>query len=153
MSASLKRQEKPNIGSGLFLQGAKGTGKTHLACGYLKEYALQGQSIRFVTVPDLFLSIRASFGGDTSEEGVVDSWRKTQVLVLDDLGTEKLTDWAYQTLYAILDYRYREMLITIITSNYTKKKLEGKIGERLVSRFYEMCTTITLKGRDRRIDK
>lgn len=154
LSACIKRQETPNMGSGIFLQGAKGTGKTHLACGYLKEYALQGKSIRFVTSPDLFLSIRGeAFDKGESEDEVINRWKKTQVLVLDDLGTEKMSEWVYSTMYAILDYRYREMLITIITSNYTKDKLEKKIGERLVSRFYEMCTTITLKGRDRRMNK
>ena len=82
---------------------------------------------------------------------MINRWKKTDVLVLDDLGTEKMSEWVYSTLYAILDYRYREMMITIITSNYKKPKLETKIGERLVSRFHEMCTQITLKGGDRRI--
>lgn len=154
LSAQLKRAEKENIGKGLFLQGPAGLGKTYMACAYLREYALLGKSIRFVISPDLFLSIRGeAFDGSMSEEQVINRWKKTQVLVLDDLGTEKSSEWVDQTLYTIIDYRYREMMITIITSNLLKNVLEKKIDKRLVSRFHEMCTTITLKGYDRRVKK
>lgn len=119
-----------------------------------------------ITVPDLFFEIKSSFGkkdgrlvdwGDyipkkeMSESQIIEKYSEIEVLFLDDIGTEKTTDWAQQTLYTIIDRRYREKLQTTITSNLSLNELSDKTGDRITSRIAEMCKIIELKGKDRRL--
>lgn len=121
-----------------------------------------------VTVPDLFMDIKSRFGkpegyaeGQTNEIGfrdmndaqLIDYFCKTPILFLDDIGTEKTTDWAFQTLYTIIDRRYREFRQTVITSNLSLNELSDRTGDRITSRIAEMCNVIELKGKDRRLEK
>ncbi len=123
---------------------------------------------RIIAIPDLFHVIKASFGkkdgepdpwNDTrhvpvkemSEHQILDYYSSVRVLFLDDIGTEKTTDWAQQTLYTVIDHRYREVLQTVITSNLSLNELSDKTGDRITSRIAEMCVVIELKGQDRRL--
>ena len=118
-----------------------------------------------ITVPDLFFEIKSSFGKkdgevgwgdnirreDMSESQLINGYSGVEVLFIDDIGTEKTTDWAQQTLYTIIDRRYRENLQTVITSNLSLNELSDKTGDRITSRIAEMCKVIELKGKDRRL--
>jgi len=73
------------------------------------------------------------------------------VLFLDDLGAEKMTDFVRQSLYAIINYREQHELPTIITSNYNLSNISGKIDDRIASRIAGMCEVIEIKGNDRRL--
>jgi len=81
-----------------------------------------------------------------------------EVVLLDDLGAHKVTDWRRDILTYIINKRYNEKKITIITSNYLIEKpsvsgedtLEERIGYRLVSRLFEMCRVVEIKGKDYR---
>ena len=75
----------------------------------------------------------------------------TPLLILDDLGAEKTTDWALQSLYIIINKRLSEELQTIITSNLSLDELRDKIGDRIASRIAGMCKIVKLTGRDRRL--
>lgn len=110
---------------------------------------------QWITVPDLLLEIRGSFNSadpQNSEKGIVNEfsdWKK--VLVLDDLGAEKSTEWSMATLFTIINRRYENIAPTIITSNLSLDELSRHIGDRITSRIVGMCRVIEFKGKDRRI--
>jgi DNA replication protein DnaC len=137
---------------GLFLHGPPGTGKTHLAVALLKQVK-RTRGDRFTTVASLLLELRNSFreGAEKSEMEIIDSFSGASLIVLDDLGAEKTSEFALQSLYIIIDKRYSEMRSTIITSNLTVDEIAEKVGDRIASRIAGMCRVIELKGRDRRI--
>lgn len=123
------RKEKEN----LVLRGNTGSGKTHLAIALLKMQALRDS--RFVTVPDLLLKIRSSFNGGAETEGeIIKEFSSIPVLVLDDLGAEKTSEFAITTLYIILDRRIRDCRKTIITTNLSQGEIEQTFGARIASR-------------------
>ena len=127
-----------------FLLGLWGTGKTHLAIAALNGFG-RGQ---FWKVPDLLDWIRKKAYGDGAgpEEALRDFREGSWLLVLDDLGTEKSTDWASEALYRILDARYETKLPTIITSNAKFETLDG----RITSRFSEGL--VVCRGNDVRLE-
>lgn len=145
----------------LFLTGAFGTGKTYLAVAIMKGYIDLLPNTCFVepfnnvpffiTIPDLLLKIRATFSISSCESEIVDKYANTRLLVLDDLGAEKTTEFSLQTLYIILNRRYNEQLQTIITSNLTIDEIRDKIGDRIASRVVGMCKIMKLTGRDKRL--
>ena len=137
---------------GLFLHGPPGTGKTHLAVALLKQ-ARRTRGDRFITVASLLLELRNSFrdGAEKSEMEIIDSFSGANIVVLDDLGVEKSSEFTIQSLYIIIDRRYSEMRPTIITSNLTLEEVAEKVGDRIASRIAGMCRVIELKGRDRRL--
>ncbi len=132
----------------LILRGNTGCGKTHLAIAMLK--LSPDWKDRFVTVPDLLLKIRGSFnGGDVREEEIIDTYSWARLLVLDDLGAEKTTDFTVDRLHLILDRRIREGLKTIITTNLTQDQIEKTFGARIASRLASM-ESIKVNMPDRR---
>lgn len=151
-------------GSGVFLYGTKGTGKTKLAAIIANERARAGSPVLFASVPDLMADIRASFdGGNTAE--TVQAVKETPFLVLDDLGSEKMSEWVGEQLFCIVNHRYNERLQTIVTSNYSPTEIivhmatvngKGEViddmqGQRIMSRIYEMCERVEIKGADWRM--
>ncbi len=111
------------------LTGTYGTGKTHLAIAALNLFG-RGE---FWKVPDLLDWLRKA-AYDDKGIGIDAALRRfraaTGLLILDDLGTEKMTEWAGEQLYRILDSRYEMRLPTIITSNQDFGKLDGRVSSR-----------------------
>lgn len=107
----------------------------------------------FTTVASLLMELRDSFRKDSerSEADIIRQYSKADLVVLDDLGAEKTSEFALQSLYIIIDKRYSEMCPTIITSNLTVDEIAEKVGDRIASRIAGMCRVIELRGRDRRI--
>ena len=151
-------------GSGVFLYGTKGTGKTKLAAIIANERARAGSHVLFASVPDLMADIRASFAsGGTSER--VQTVKNTPFLVLDDLGAEKMSEWVGEQLFCIVNHRYNERLATVVTSNYSPTQViahmatvdgRGNViddmqGQRIMSRIYEMCERVEIQGKDYRM--
>lgn len=127
------------------LMGAPGLGKTLLAAGALAA-STHSKPGFFWEWGALLRNIRQLAFGDNGphlpEEDVLKPWQETPgLLVLDDVGAEKMTEWAAQTLYAILNARYQSRLPTIVTTNNP-----DAIDERIVSRLYEGA--IACRGRD-----
>jgi DNA replication protein DnaC len=106
----------------------------------------------FVVVPELLRAIRKGFNqpNDDSDK-LVKLTEEAQLLVLDDLGAEKPSDWVREQLYVIINRRYENMLPTIITTNCTTKELIDKIGQRTVSRIVEMTTPYKITAEDYRL--
>lgn len=152
----------PVVDSGLLFVGPAGRGKTHLACAILSELvATKGVSALYADFSDLLLRIQTSFrpDADSSKESVLTPYAEAELLVLDELGASKPHAWVLDVLYNLLNTRYNRKRITIATSNFEdepdpasgeREKLEDRIGYRLRSRLYEMCTLVPLRGKDYR---
>jgi len=160
--------EYPIHDFGLLLLGPCGVGKTHLAAAALLSL-ITDKGVRglFYDFRDLLKEIQASYNAvsGTTEMGILQPIFAAEVLVLDDLGATKMTDWVRDTLSHIINNRYNDRRVTIFTSNLddetsrppitderTKDKpdLRDQIGSPLRSRLYEMCEVIRLDGDDYR---
>jgi DNA replication protein DnaC len=135
---------------GLLLMGSCGTGKTHLAVALSKTLILKGFDIAFLTVAEFLVSLRATYGGSGSEETLLERAATAPLLVFDDLGAEKVSDWVRDRMYLVVDRRYREARPMVITTNCDMKELEDHVGTRVFSRLFEMCDGVLMRGQDRR---
>ncbi len=151
--------EFPAIERGLLLMGTVGVGKTHLAVSILKGLTERGFSCLFYEFGALLKSIQDSYNNisQTSELKVLQPIFDAEVLVLDEIGASKPTDWVRDTMANIINTRYNDKKLTIFTTNYLDERhserdetLEDRIGVRLRSRLFEMCKTVAMSGEDYR---
>lgn len=121
------------------LCGKTGCGKTHLAVGMLAKYIQKERNALFITVPELLLKIRSSFGDKAtqSEDELIDHYASPALLVMDDLGAERTTEYSITTLFLILDRRLRHGRKTIVTTNLSIEEIEKCLGARIASRLSE----------------
>jgi DNA replication protein DnaC len=151
-------EKYPLIEIGLLFIGSLGVGKTHLAVSVLKEIVLEKRdSGLFYDFRDLLREIQGSWNSvsQASELEVLRPVLSADVLVLDELGANKPTEWVRDTIAHIINCRYNDKKLTIFTSNYPdtaerpgEETLTDRIGARLRSRLYEMCKVIEIKGED-----
>ena len=137
---------------GIFLTGYVGTGKTHLAVSIVDHVARIkhrkiASFILFESVPELMDRIRER----RSMNWLRNTLNACDLLVLDDLGTEHITDWSIQIMHDIVDIRYRIKKHTIITTNLSLEEVREEYGERMFSRIYEMCQGVKFTGKDYRL--
>jgi DNA replication protein DnaC len=151
--------EYPAVERGLLLMGPVGTGKTHLSTAILRGLIEKGIPCLFYEFGALLKEIQNSYNpvSQTSELKVLAPVYETEVLVLDELGASKPTDWVRDTMMQIIGARYNSRRLTIFTTNYfderrapAEETLEDRIGVRLRSRLYEMCKTVQIEGEDYR---
>jgi len=152
-------REYPAVDRGLLLMGGVGVGKTHLAAAILRDLVEKGVPCLFYEFGALLKEIQNSYNpvSQTSELKMLAPVYETEVLVLDELGAVKPTDWARDTMTQIINTRYNDKKLTVLTTNYADARsapadetLEDRIGVRLRSRLYEMCRTIVVEGEDYR---
>jgi DNA replication protein DnaC len=154
-------------GTGLLLTGSIGVGKTHLAVGILQALvAERGATGLFFDYRDLLKQVQNSYNRQVSatELEILAPVFDAEVLVLDELGASKPTDWVWDTVAHILNTRYNDRRTTIITTNYAnagplgteagprgvmrEETLGDRIGERMRSRLQEMCVVVEMQGED-----
>ncbi len=161
-------------GIGLFLYGAYGAGKSHLSVATVRNLLEQtpevfgtrtregqiyhadqqeysGIKCSFFSVVDLLDAMRP--GNEAKKE--LGDWyfhraKSDDLVVLDDIGAERATEWVEERLYAIIDARYRMERATIFTSNLSEKQLQDQLGGRIVSRIFEMTDQVPVIGPDHR---
>lgn len=147
----------PETAGSLLLTGTTGTGKTHQAYGALRRIAAAGPrtyEIRALTAADMNGLLRVN----GSSRGVEEELRRLcqmPLLLLDDLGSAKATEWTEETTYRLVNERYNACRPTIYTSNLPARSTAGPdlasaLGERIVSRLSEDTTVIAMTGPDRR---
>lgn len=155
--ASRLAMDFPAVDQGLLLMGTVGVGKTHLAVSILKGLTERGFNCLFYEFGALLKQIQDSYNpvSQASELGVLSPVLEAEVLVLDELGAAKPTDWVRDTMAHIINTRYNDQRLTIFTTNYPdqprtdrEESLEDRIGVRLRSRLHEMCRTVNIDGED-----
>jgi DNA replication protein DnaC len=169
LASGFAKKCDPRGDKGLLIIGKIGTGKTHLAVGIMKELILnRGIACLFYDYRELLKEIQNSYNStvQTTELDVLRPVFESDVLVLDELGAVKPTEWVWDTVSLILNTRYNGNRTTIITTNFDDEPAAGvsgslsparatraetlgdRIGERMRSRLHEMCRIITLEGSD-----
>ena len=134
----------------LLILGPVGTGKTHQAFGAIRTLAASGITVGWHadTAPGFFASLRPREGADSEAE-----YRRVAsvpLLLLDDLGAAKGSEWTEEILYRLVNDRYEAMLPGLFTSNVPAPELRDALGDRVASRLAEMCKQVALRGPDRR---
>ncbi len=148
----------PAVDAGLLISGPVGVGKTHLAVAILNELIdTKGASVLFCDFSDLLDRIQASFGkgSDENQDDIVAPYRDAQLLVLDELGARRPSDWVREILYGLLNTRYNRKRLTILTTNFGDEPdgrggetLETRIGAPVRSRLWEMTQLVTISADD-----
>jgi len=161
----------PSEGKGITFVGTPGVGKTHLAVGILKKiYRDKGIKGRFFDTKDLIYRLKALIDeGKTSK--AIRKILSYPLIVLDDLGSERLSEWQREIISYIISYRYNNLKSTIITTNFSltgeekkdkrikktapdidlpKSLMVERLGPGTVSRIFQMTKVLYIKGRDRR---
>ncbi|HEX8246685.1 MAG TPA: ATP-binding protein [Pyrinomonadaceae bacterium] len=147
----------PAVDRGLLFMGTVGVGKTHLAVSILKALNERGFTCLFYEFGSLLKGIQDSYNPSTqtSELKVLSPVFDAEILVLDEIGASKPTEWVRDTMAHIINTRYNDKKLTIFTTNYMDDRkaekdetLEDRIGVRLRSRLYEMCRTVKIEGQD-----
>ncbi len=131
----------------LLIWGHFGNGKSRLAAAVASALKQKGKTVVFQSVPELLERIRQTFNKDNAEteQQVMSALLQCDLLILDDIGAEKVTDWVSDVLFRIIDGRYRKSLPVMYTSNLKPSELEGKLGRRIYDRILE--TTIPVQNK------
>lgn len=169
-------QEYPTERAGLLFVGPVGLGKTHLACAVLRELILAGHNGLFYSYADLLTEIRNSYNDNgglkyftdpdgnrwETESQILNHVINVEVLLLDELGKVKASEWVLDKVREIIGGRYDKKRTTLITTNFPldPKRVPGeqeeiplrdKIGKDMVSRLREMCHIVEMEGTDYRL--
>lgn len=154
----------PTAAQSLLITGTTGTGKTHQAYGALRRIAASGPhryELIATTSADMYGELRPT-GTAGAAEHRLRRLCDVRLLLLDDLGSAKASEWTEEITYRLINHRYNHCLPTIFTSNLPTKpptdsqgrptgpSLTSALGDRIVSRLTEMTTVVPMLGADRR---
>jgi DNA replication protein DnaC len=143
-------------GRGIWLMGDTGTGKTSLAMLVSKEILRRGRTTAIYSLPKLLARIRSTYDAGPEAESFTDFFEslcEVDMLHLEDLGTEKRTEWVLEQLYALINERYERRKSIMVTTNFDQSELEEQLGDRILSRLVEICgDPLPLYGTDHRLE-
>ncbi len=169
--AALKNAERyageytPGESRGLLFLGLPGVGKTHLLVALLKALAERGAECLFLDYQELLRRIQHSYNPivRTTEYELLQPVLATEVVAIDDLGNNRISDWVEDTVTYVVNHRYSSKKPTLFTANLAEERLEGgpgeritratfeeRLGPRVASRLKEMCRFVELKAKDYR---
>lgn len=140
-----------------------GFGKTHLACSIGNELIKNGITVVYGTLINLLAELKNSYEQDNniSEMQIMKLYKNVQLLIIDDLGKEKPSEWGLEKLFTIINSRYENNLPVIITTNYNQDLLIKRLSingeietvKSIISRLYEMCYLVKIDDIDHRIKR
>jgi DNA replication protein DnaC len=137
---------------GVYLYGKVGCGKKYLDYAFSKHYNQQThRSVNFWNMTELINELKLDMDRREKEFIGEDMLQDTRLLLLDDIGAERMTEWVQETIYLLVNHRYENMQPIIFTSNLAPSELAERVGDRIMSRIIEMCDVIKLEGDDRRL--
>ncbi|MFI0942800.1 ATP-binding protein [Streptomyces sp. NPDC021020] len=137
-------------GPALLMAGVTGAGKTYQAYGAVRALAAAGVGVRWraTTAADLYAELRPRAGADSERE--LAAVARVPLLILDDLGAAKSSEWVEEITYRLVNRRYTHLLPTLITTNLAIKDLRLHLGDRVASRLAQMTTRVAFDPVDRR---
>lgn len=147
---------------GLFITGTYGVGKTYLASCIANETIKNKNTVVFGTLIQLLDYIKDTYkDSDMSDKEYLNLYSSVDLLIIDDLGKEKPTEWVLEKLFLIVNNRYNNYLPIVITTNYNRNQLRERLCvnknysmvDSIISRLYEMCGGIEIKDEDHRMSK
>ncbi len=139
-------------GAGAFLLGTNGNGKTHLAASVYHAARATNETAVFVVVADMLKLIKSTFDENSrfTEWQLTDPLMKARLVILDDLGQEKMTDWAREKLFTVINHRYENRKSTIVTSNRDPDEIADRIGKASFDRVIGHCRLIEITSESKR---
>ena len=137
-------------GPSLLMAGVVGAGKTHQAYGAIRALVQAGIGVRWraTTAADLYADLRPRPGVDSERE--LAAVARCPLLILDDLGAAKASEWVEEITYRLINRRYNHCLPTLITTNLAISDLRAHLGDRVTSRLAQMTTWVVFEPGDRR---
>lgn len=150
VAPSIGARRQVATGPSLLMAGVVGAGKTHEAYGAVTALVQAGIGVRWraTTAADLYAELRPS--SDTDAERVLATYSRVPLLVLDDLGAAKTSEFVEEQTYRLINRRYNHMLPTLITTNLRIRDLKAYLGDRVTSRLAQMTTRVEFEPVDRR---
>lgn len=136
---------------GLLLHGSVGTGKT-FASACISNYLMENGKTVLVMNLGLYL-IKLKKEWDEAESNVLEYVKHCDLLVIDDFGVEKVTEFVLDKAFALIDTRYRAEKPLIITTNLSLKEITDKFGSRIADRLQEMCYPLRVEGQSKRTNR
>ena len=140
---------------GLIIMGESGLGKTHLAASIANRLIENDKIVLMGRLTSLLDMIKETFNDNTkSENELMELYSNIDMMIIDDLGTEKISQWALEKLYTIIENRNENKLPIIITTRFDKQRLierfstsqDQQLVDAIISKLYQMCYGVTLKS-------
>lgn len=133
---------------GLLIWGIPGNGKSHIAAAIAHAVKAKEKTVVFQTVPELLERIRSTFNAKQkdTEKSIMEALLHCDLLVLDDIGSEKISDWVLDVMFRIVDGRYRQKKPIVYTTNLNPKELKFQLNDRIYDRMIETSTIIENSG-------
>jgi DNA replication protein DnaC len=150
VASSLGARRQVTTGPSLLMAGVVGAGKTYQAYGAVRRLVQSGIGVRWhaTTAADLYAGLRPRPGVDSERELAAVS--RCPLLLLDDLGAAKASDWTEEITYRLINRRYNHLLPTLITTNLAITDFRSYLGDRVASRLAQMTTRVEFEPVDRR---
>ena len=132
----------------LLIVGGYGSGKTHLAASIANKLMDNGIPVLFDTFSGHLTKLKTEFNGGKSVH--LEQMKNVDMLILDDIGKEKISEWSQSIMFDVINFRYEHLLPIILTTNLKNDSLKEYLGGAVWSRLCEMCSGVMTRGKDYR---